>query len=457
MAQISVIRKSQLEGAMRLDAEYYQPKYIQWTKHIEDIGYSELRAIGKIAYGTTPTGGVFEESGIPFIRSQNFTLLNVDVPSLAYCSDEFHRQNLKSVVKPADVLLAAVGATIGQVAIAPWDVGEANINQNIARVHITSNDFLPAYVVVFLSTYWGQFQIKRLVTGNAQQYLNSHQIGQLKIPKLPLERQAELERFFLEVSRKLNDSESLYLQAKQLLLDEIGFKDLDLGHQVYWTVPFKKTQEANRLDAEHFRPKYERLIQYIQRLPYLRLRDVTQTIRNGKTPAAEDYSMEGVPILKVGGLRNTGAIEECCAYVPASWAQANTKGAVKQFDALVLCAAHLPSYIGKTGLLMEDLGPLARAVGELIILRFNNKVCPEFVCVYLNLGPVRLAVQRLTRGNTAHLYPDDLSTLPIPLLPSEFQQRIADLVTQSWEARQKARQLLEEAKNKVENLIEGRA
>jgi type I restriction enzyme S subunit len=108
-------------------------------------------------------------------------------------------------------------------------------------------------------------------------------------------------------------------------------------------------------------------------------------------------------------------------------------------------------------LLMEDLGPLARAVGELIILRFNNKVCPEFVCVYLNLGPVRLAVQRLTRGNTAHLYPDDLSALPIPLLPSEFQQRIADLVTQSWEARQKARQLLEEAKKMVENLIEGKA
>ena len=148
-------------------------------------------------------------------------------------------------------------------------------------------------------------------------------------------------------------------------------------------------------------------------------------------------------------------IEECNAYVSASWAQENTKGMVKQYDALVLCAAHHPSYIGKTGLLMDDLGPLARAVGELIILRFNNKVRPEFVCVFLNLDYVRLAVQRLTRGNTAHLYPGDFSTLPVPLLPSEFQRGIADLVIQSWEARQKARQLLDEAKHKVETIIEG--
>lgn len=207
-----------------------------------------------------------------------------------------------------------------------------------------------------------------------------------------------------ESMQKLKDSESLYLQAEQLLLDELGFKDLDLSHQLYYTVPLKKTKEMGRLDAEHFQPKYERLIQHIQCFPYLRLRDVTQTIRNGQTPAAQDYSTVGIPILKVHGLRSGGVIEECGAYVPASWAQENTKGTVRQYDALVLCAAHHPSYIGKTGLLMDDLGPLARAVGELIILRFNNKIRPEFACVFLNLEHVRLVVQRLTRGNTAHLY-----------------------------------------------------
>lgn len=54
------------------------------------------------------------------------------------------------------------------------------------------------------------------------------------------------------------------------------------------------------------------------------------------------------------------------------------------------------------------------------------------------------------------IYPSDIARYVVYLPSKEFQQRIADLVTQSWEARQKARQLLEEAKRKIEELVEGR-
>ena len=42
----------------------------------------------------------------------------------------------------------------------------------------------------------------------------------------------------------------------------------------------------------------------------------------------------------------------------------------------------------------------------------------------------------------------------VPILPIETQQKIADLVRQSHEARKKAKELLEEAKRKVEEMIE---
>ena len=42
----------------------------------------------------------------------------------------------------------------------------------------------------------------------------------------------------------------------------------------------------------------------------------------------------------------------------------------------------------------------------------------------------------------------------IPILPKTAQQKIADLVQKSHEARKKAKKLLEEAKHKVEELIE---
>jgi len=446
MAQMSVVRKSQLEGATRLDAEYYQPKYIQWAKHIEDIGYSELRAIGKIAYGTTPTGGVFQESGIPFMRSQNFELLSVDIPSLAYCSDGFHRQNMKSVVKPGDVLLAAVGATIGQVAIAPWDLGEANINQNIARVHITSDDFLPAYVAVFLSTYLGQFQINRLVTGNAQQYLNSHQIGQLRIPKLPLERQAEQERLLQEVRQRLKDSDTLYLQAEQLLLDELGFRDLDLSHQLYWTVPFKKTKEANHLDAEHFQPKYEHALTLLGQSGF-QVKDVAKVRKDPfKARAGQPFNYIEIGNVHSNGLADSERVLGEDAPSRATWVVhtndviTSTVRPIRRLSALI--GEEQEGYVCSSGFVVFQ------ATG----------IHPEVFLVFLRLP---IVCEILDLKTKASMYPaistDDLLELPIAVPPKRLSQHIVQLIGDGHRARRKARQLLEEAKKKVENLIEGRA
>jgi len=53
-----------------------------------------------------------------------------------------------------------------------------------------------------------------------------------------------------------------------------------------------------------------------------------------------------------------------------------------------------------------------------------------------------------------HWKPAQIKKLQVPLLPNETQQRIASLVEQSHEARRKTKQLLKQAKRKVERMIE---
>ena len=53
-----------------------------------------------------------------------------------------------------------------------------------------------------------------------------------------------------------------------------------------------------------------------------------------------------------------------------------------------------------------------------------------------------------------YIYPKDIKNFKIPILPKPTQQKIADLVQKSYEARKKAKELLEEAKRKVEELID---
>ncbi|MEK7088134.1 MAG: restriction endonuclease subunit S, partial [Patescibacteria group bacterium] len=49
---------------------------------------------------------------------------------------------------------------------------------------------------------------------------------------------------------------------------------------------------------------------------------------------------------------------------------------------------------------------------------------------------------------------ESINNVLVPILPKPIQQRIAELVQKSHESRKKARELLESAKQKVENLIE---
>jgi len=53
-----------------------------------------------------------------------------------------------------------------------------------------------------------------------------------------------------------------------------------------------------------------------------------------------------------------------------------------------------------------------------------------------------------------HWRPEQIKNLLIPLLPLETQLKIASLVQRSHEARRRAKELLEEAKRKVEEAIE---
>ena len=43
----SIIQKSQLEGAHRLDAEYYQPEYLDLVENLNNLGAVPIREIAK--------------------------------------------------------------------------------------------------------------------------------------------------------------------------------------------------------------------------------------------------------------------------------------------------------------------------------------------------------------------------------------------------------------------------
>ena len=72
MTTFSIIQKSQLEGARRLDAEYYQPEYLDLEKKFNALNVKTIEEISKsvISFGAYSLTRHIEwqEFGVPYIN-----------------------------------------------------------------------------------------------------------------------------------------------------------------------------------------------------------------------------------------------------------------------------------------------------------------------------------------------------------------------------------------------------
>ncbi len=442
----SIIQKSQLEGAHRLDAEYYQPEFLENEKIIKKSKFLVLGDISSIAYGTTPTEGVFENEGIPFIRSQNFNNSMVSESDLVFCTEKFHLQNKKSNVLPGDLLFAAVGATIGKLAIAQDNLGEGNINQNIARVRIQNKNWNPYYVGLFFNSKLGQLQILRLTTGNAQAYLNSEQIKSLIVPILSPKQQEEIKSYFKNIDQQINISKSLYSQAENLLLEKLGLEDFQIEDNLSYIVNLSEVQASNRIDSDFFQPKYDQLTNHLKKVKTQKLGNLLKR----KTKQIKIHTDENYKYIEISDVNvSSGEVvfnEMLGAELPAS--------------------AQIPISGGE--LIISKVRPTRGAISNIPKGWDNNFVCSgafsvfedkenldEYLFMVLRSIVGKLQMERPCTGTSYPTITDqDIENIVIPILPQPTQQKIADLVQKSHSARQKSKELLKTAKRKVEEMIE---
>ena len=196
--RIFVVSRRVLED--RLDP-YYSQQYFR--NAFEVLGVCKypvvnLKEISKlITSGITPKSGgdAYTEDksiGVPFVRSGNISIdgeLNYD--DLVYLKPEIHENVMSSSkLKKDDILIAIVGATIGQVGIYLSE-GEANINQAIALVRLKEG-YNAQFVKELIKSSIGQLSLNRLKRPVARANINLEEISRIKVVLPPEEKQEEI-------------------------------------------------------------------------------------------------------------------------------------------------------------------------------------------------------------------------------------------------------------------------
>ncbi len=89
------------------------------------------------------------------------------------------------------------------------------------------------------------------------------------------------------------------------------------------------------------------------------------------------------------------------------------------------------------------------------LLPIDETIPKEYLSLVINSKLCQMQIQRDCSGALiVHWKPEDIRNLKIPILSEETMNSLANMVTQSKQAFKQSKQLLEDAKAKVEAFIE---
>ncbi|MBN9151523.1 MAG: restriction endonuclease subunit S [Micrococcales bacterium] len=180
----------------------------------------DLKSISAfITKGATPTtyGFNWEQSGVPFLRSECVSSRGLDLRQAMFISPAADAALARSRVRDGDILMTITG-NVGRVAILVG-LGSANINQHIARVRVADSSFDPDFVYHYLSQPTIRAHYESITTGQAYPQISLTQVRSTLVPALPLPEQQA-------IARALTTADNYVHSIKQLITKK---RDIKLG------------------------------------------------------------------------------------------------------------------------------------------------------------------------------------------------------------------------------------
>jgi len=247
-------------------------------------------------------------------------------------------------------------------------------------------------------------------------------------------------------------SNKLFQEAENLLLEELGlssFAKATKDEERIYIVNFSEVKNSHRADPEYFQPKYQKLFSIIQ-THYPKLLGEIASIKKGFEPGSEAYQEEGNKFIRVSNLTKLGFEEGDEKFISNDLYNKLKANFEPKVSEILLTKDGTP---GISYLIKEPFEGIIS--GGILRLKTKTDVNAEYVSLVINSIVGQWQAQRDAGGAIiVHWRPEQIKNMLIPILPKETQQKIADLVRKSHEARKKSKDLLAQAKRKVEEMIE---
>jgi len=452
MAVWNTIPRSAVTNRLRIEAEFYRPEFLRCYEIMSKISHSTLRQNAEMITDGTHFTPHYKENGIRFYSAVNVLEGKFDYEgTYKYISNSEHAQiHKRCPVKSQDVLLRKVGVGPRWSCVVPEGLPEFSIFVSVALLRPKAC-LDPHFLSVFINTSYGQLQLLRLNKGSSQPDLHLEDIGELLIPVVSSAHQKQV----VDLAKKAERAEAKalvqYQEAKRILSSALRMDDLRFEHLLSYTANFSDVMAQGRADADYFQIPYVQVHSHLDRFEWRPLSQLVDFVK-GVEVGSDAYENSGKLFLRVSNVTERGLkYNTSDKYIGRKLYDQLRDAFEPQVGELLLTKDGTPGVCWVVDQPVEGIvsGALVRLVPK------QKDVPQEYLALAINSILCRMQVEQNASGALIlHWKLPLIKKLRVPLCDQDVMKRIATLVKESKKQHYKSVALLEEAKARVEQLIE---
>lgn len=454
--ECSEIKKSDLEFSGRIDAEYYQKKFLQYEDTVRKHQYLQLSKIADFLIGpfgsAYDTSSYVDQSDYRYIRGQDVKPFLLQDVSPRYMAENDYVRLKKYALNTNDILVSVVG-TLGNACIVQEHEVPAIFSCKSTAIKVKQVN--PFYLLSYLNSNYGKSLLLRKERGAIQKGLNLDDLKTLDVPIFSDKLSQKTEELIMYALDRMGKAKQSYAEAEKHLEVILGSLKTNPSKNYSIKMLADSFLSSGRLDAEYYQPKYDAFFRILDGFETTRIPNEFVVLKSSGSNYAESISDIGV--IKTKQLTNSGVnIDGIESYFTKETCLENKSVFLANND--VVFASMGVGSLGKVSLFSYDGDRQFVTDSTLRIYRAKktSRVLPEVLCVFLQSSIGQELIYRYVVGSTGiiNIYDDDMAKIPVPILDQGIQKNIAVKVQESFALRRQAKQLLEYAKQVVEMAIE---
>ncbi len=442
MAVWSEINLSAIE-LTRIDAEFYKPEFLAAK---EAGGNSKFKTYKVSVMHPAEFTRRYAEDGLLVLLAQNNRDNSYDWSSKHFASNDLRGTISRNRLEFGDVTITRSGANFGQTSVIGIELDEQEIYA-CADLLVLRSPLIDGYLVsTYLNSSIGKRLLNRGAYGGAQPHIAPTYIREIPFPEHLVASEKEVSKLVKQSRILGKQAERLYTQAQQLLESELGLDKLVFQKPIGYTAQFSDMEQSRRIDPEHYFPEFKA---FVKALPAdISLEPLSRHLRFCQRGTQPIYIKSGLPVINSKHVQPNRVLLE-----DNRFAMPNPVPDFQIRYGDILMNGTGRGTLGRVAPYLRE--GLAVPDNHVTILR-SDTLDPAYVSFYLNSTVGQMQVEMHQRGSSGQLelYPFDIRKFLIWPPSEPLQKELRELYEKAIMSEQESKRLLQQAKTRVEKLIE---